>query len=115
MQFALLLYDDEAFHDMSDAEQGNVMLAHKAFAEALAEAGAMVGGEPLVRSSEAATLLSDGRVQDGPFADSKEQLGGFYIVDVASQEEALKWAAKIVNASKGMGAVEVRAIPDYGQ
>lgn len=113
MKFALLIFDDETFHDMSEAEVGQVMQAHQAFSEALAEAGAMVGGEPLVRSSEATTLFADGRVQDGPFADSKEQLGGFYIIDVASQEEALKWAARLPHATEGCGAIEVRAIPDY--
>ncbi len=113
MKFALLIFDDESFHDMSESEHGEVMLAHKAFADALVEAGAMVGGEPLVRSNEAATLFGDGRVQDGPFADSKEQLGGFYIIDVSGQEEALKWAAKIPSSSPNGGAVEVRAIPDY--
>ncbi|MFK8031082.1 MAG: YciI family protein [Gammaproteobacteria bacterium] len=113
MKFALLIYDDESFFDLTEAEVESVMLAHKAFTDALAEAGAIQGGEPLVHSSEAATLFADGKVQDGPFADSKEQLGGFYIIDVASQEEALKWAAKIPHASE-RGAVEVRAVPDYG-
>lgn len=113
MKFALLLFDDESFHDLSEAETEKIMLAHQAFGEALAESGAMVGGEPLGPAAEGATRFADGRVQDGPFADSKEQLGGFYIIDVASQEEALKWAAKIPHASP-TGAVEVRAVPDYG-
>ncbi len=113
MKFALLIFDDETFHAMSEGELTQVMTAHKAFSEALVEAGAMVGGEALESSREAATLFADGRVQDGPFADSKEQLGGFYIINVDSQEEALKWAAKIPHASKSGGAVEVRAVPDY--
>lgn len=113
MKFALLLFDDESFHTLSEAETNEIMQAHQAFGEALAESGAMVGGEPLGPAAQAATLFADGRVQDGPFADSKEQLGGFYLIDVESIEDALKWAAKIPHAS-GSGAVEVRAVPDYG-
>ncbi len=113
MKFALLIYDDETFYDMSEAEIAKVMTAHNAFSEALVEAGAMVGGDALSSSKEAVTLFADGRVQDGPFADSKEQLGGFYLIDVASKEDALKWAAKLPHASESGAAMQVRAIPDY--
>ncbi|MEM7083936.1 MAG: YciI family protein [Pseudomonadota bacterium] len=112
MKFALLLFDDETFHDLSTSEHDKVMLAHQAFVDSLVEAGAMVGGEPLDRSSNAVTRFVDGRVQDGPFVDSKEQLGGFYLIDVPSKEAALSWAAKVPLAS---GAVEVRPIPDYAE
>lgn len=113
MKFALLIHDNETFHQLSDEETGKVMLAHQAFSEALEKAGAIVGGEPLGPSKDAVTLFSDGRVQDGPFADSKEQLGGFYIIDVASKEEALQWAKKLPHATDAGGAIEVREVPSY--
>ncbi len=113
MQFALLIHDDETFHSFDEAQIGEVMMAHKAFTDALNEAGVYVGGEPLTHSSEAVTVLADGTVQDGPIADSKEQLGGFYLIDVADRDAAIGWAKRLPHASASGGGVEVRAIPNY--
>ncbi|MFK8014176.1 MAG: YciI family protein [Gammaproteobacteria bacterium] len=113
MQFALLIHDDESWHDLDDAQQGELLMAHKAFGDALTEAGVFVGGEPLEPSATAATVRSDGTVQDGPFVDSKEQLGGFYLIDVADQAAAIAWAKRLPMASATSGGIEVRGVPSY--
>jgi len=77
----------------------------------LVAAGVYVGGEPLKDGGTATTVrLKDGRrhVQDGPFVEAKEQLGGFMILDLPSIDEALEWAARCPAAATG--AVEVRPI-----
>lgn len=82
-----------------------------AYTRAMAEAGILVSGEALHPSHTAATLrLRNGTrdVQDGPFADAKEQLGGFYVIDVPDLDTALEWAAR--NPAAATGAVEVRRV-----
>lgn len=82
-----------------------------AYTKALIDAGVMVGGAALKSSHTATTLrIADGRrdLHDGPYAETKEQLGGFYIIDVPDLDAALEWAARNPAASKG--AVEVRPL-----
>ncbi len=82
----------------------------------LREAGALAGGEALQDPGTATRLsMKDGerQVEDGPFLDAKEQLGGFFLIDVDSMEDAVAWAAKCPAAKTG--AVEVRAVPDYSE
>lgn len=112
MQFTLFLYDDESFHDKPEAEQQAIVAEHMAFSEKLQAAGVMVGGEPLEQSSLAKTLRAAGGVEDGPFAATKEQLGGFYIIDVDSVEVALEWARQCPVHMDG-GTIEVRPVPNY--
>ncbi|HSM85601.1 MAG TPA: YciI family protein [Candidatus Limnocylindrales bacterium] len=116
MQFALLIYESpEAFAarkgDGTDAYTG----AWRAYHKAIAEAGIFVGGNPLQVPETATTIRvknSKRGVQDGPFADSKEQLGGFTILELPSLDAALEWAARCPAASQG--AVEVRPLdPRY--
>ncbi|WP_421789468.1 YciI family protein [Hyphobacterium sp.] len=112
MKFTLLLHDDETrWLSMSDAEQEAVVGEHMAYSEALEASGAFVSGEPL---DPAATskIVTTSSVEDGPYADSKEQLGGFYVIETATLEEALDWARKCPAAKTGK--VEVRPVPDYG-
>jgi hypothetical protein len=109
MQFALLVYESpEAFATRNtDAYLG----AWRVYYKALAEAGVYVGGEPLEVPEIGTTVrLKEGkrRVQDGPYADTKEQLGGFTILELPSLDAALDWAARCPAASEG--AVEVRAL-----
>lgn len=113
MKYALLIHDDESFHHFSDEQRGEVLNAHQAYVQALTAAGVMVGGEPLAPSADAISVRADGTVHDGPFVDSKEQLGGFYLVDVADRDEAIKWAKRLPQCSPEGGAVEVRPVPDY--
>lgn len=83
------------------------------YTEELAEAGVLVAGDPLDDVSTAVTVrVRDGEtlVTDGPFAETREVLGGYYIVDVDDIEQAKYWAAKLPSARHGSS--EVRAIPD---
>jgi hypothetical protein len=116
MQFALLIYESrEAFATRSNDDTDSYLGAWRAYHKALVEAGIFVGGDPLQVPETGTTVrLKDGkrRVQDGPFADTKEQLGGFTILELPSLDEALDWAARCPAASAG--AVEVRPLsPEY--
>lgn len=112
MQFLLLLHDDEAaWLDLGPEEQGAVVGEHMAYSEALQSAGAFVEGAPLDASTLSKIVTADS-VQDGPYADTKEQLGGYYRIEAASMEEAVEWARKCPVAKTGK--VEVRPVPDYG-
>ena len=115
MQFALLIYESpQAFairnNDGTDSYTG----AWRAYHRAMVEAGIFVGGDPLQMPETGTTVrIKDGKrhVQDGPYADTKEQLGGFTILELPSLDVALDWAARCPAASAG--AVEVRPLaPD---
>jgi hypothetical protein len=112
MQYMLLLHSDEkAFASFPKEAQEAGMAQYFAYNEALKKAKVYVGGERLHPVSTASTVqVLDGKtkVQDGPYAETKEQLGGYYIIDVPNLDEALKWAAKCPGAHHGI--VEVRAI-----
>jgi len=112
MQFALLVYESpEAFATRSNNEINPYTSAWRAYYKALVEAGIYVGGDPLAVPETGTTVrLKEGkrRVQDGPFADTKEQLGGFIILELPSLDAALDWAARCPAAS--LGAVEVRPL-----
>ena len=112
MQFALLIYESpEAFATRKSDENNPYLGAWRAYYKALVEAGIYVGGDPLEVPETGTTVrLKEGkrRVQDGPFADTKEQLGGFIILELPSLDAALDWAARCPAAS--IGAVEVRPL-----
>jgi hypothetical protein len=112
MQFALLIYESpEAFATRSNDETDHYLGAWRAYHKALVEADIFVGGDPLQGPETGTTVrLKEGkrRVQDGPFADTKEQLGGFTILELPSLDAALDWAARCPAASAG--AVEVRPL-----
>jgi hypothetical protein len=105
----LLFADDEMFGRMTPKEQADGMAAYGAFTSALTKAGALVASNRLRPASTATTVRADGRsfkVMDGPFAESKEELGGFYLIDVPDLDAALKWAKQCPGAQHGV--VEVR-------
>jgi hypothetical protein len=115
MQFALLIYESpEAFATRTQDENNEYRGAWRAYSKALFEAGVYVAGEPLQAPETGTTLrLREGKrlVQDGPYADTKEQLGGFTILELPSLDAALDWASRCPAAS--YGAVEVRPLaPD---
>lgn len=112
MKFMLILHDDEAaWLSLSEAEQGAVVGEHMAYVDALVKAGALVSGEPLAEAASA-KILRGGVVQDGPYADTKEQIGGFYVIEADGMDAALEWARRCPNTPQG--AIEVRPVPDYG-
>lgn len=112
MKYALLIYTSEAEHaKMTEAEQQANMGAYFAFTNEISEAGVNMGGEALMPTAMATTVrVQNGKTltTDGPFAETKEQLGGFYIVDCKDLDEAIAYAAKIPDASHG--SVEVRPL-----
>jgi hypothetical protein len=107
MKYAILVYETE--QDVANRE--HQMPAYNAYSQALSEAGVMAGGAALHPSYTGTTVRvqnSQRQVQDGPYADTKEQLGGFFIIDVANLDQALDWAARCPAASNC--AVEVRPL-----
>jgi len=111
MKYTILIYETEAdFGARTDAARKTAYWgAYRSYTQALKEAGVMVGGAPLQPGSLGTTIRQrDGKrhVQDGPYADSKEQLGGYYEIEVPTLDAALEWAARCPAASSG--AVEVR-------
>jgi hypothetical protein len=111
MQFALLVYESPEALAKRNNETDPYIGAWRAYYKALVEAGIYVGGDPLEVPETGTTVrLKEGkrRVQDGPFADTKEQLAGFIILELPSLDAALDWAARCPAASAG--AVEVRRL-----
>jgi hypothetical protein len=112
MQFALLIYENpEAFASRKSAGGDPYTGAWRAYYKALVEAGVYVGGDPLEVPETGTTVrIRDGKrgVQDGPYVDAKEQLGGFTILELPSFDAALEWAARCPAASYGV--VEVRPL-----
>lgn len=113
MKYAIIIYENPSdFAARTDpAAAGEYWGAYTAYNQVLTEAGVMGGGAGLQPPATATTLrLRDGKrhVQDGPFADTKEQLGGFYLIDAPDLDAALSWAAKCPGASAG--GVEVRPV-----
>jgi hypothetical protein len=115
MKFTLLLWGDEGqWADMSEEEAAAEMARWEDYTNQLVGAGAMVSGEGLQPSATSRTLrIENGEriVTDGPFAETKEQLGGFYVIECASMDEALEWAAKLPNAEQG--STEIRPVMAY--
>jgi len=115
MQFALLIYESaDAFASRKSDGADTYTGAWRAYHKALVEAGVFVGGDPLEIPETGTTVrIKEGKqgVQDGPYADTKEQLGGFTILELPSLDAALEWAARCPAAA--YGAVEVRPLaPD---
>ena len=112
MQFALLIYHTPQEFAMRENDYDHPHLgAWRAYYKALVEAGVYVGGNALELPETATTVrLQDGKrhVQDGPYAETKEQLGGFILLEVPTIDTALEWAARCPGAS--IGTVEVRPL-----
>lgn len=116
MRYLLMIYDNEAAAaTMSEAEQQAELNAYWTFTNEVNAAGVYKGGEALQPIATATTVrVRNGKTMttDGPFAETKEQLGGYYLLDCKNLDEAIAWAAKIPGAAKG--SVEVRPIMELG-
>lgn len=112
MQFGLLIYESpEAFATRKDEVTHPYTGAWRSYYRAVVEAGIYVGGDPLEVPETATTVRVDkGKrfVQDGPYADTKEQLAGIMVLELPSIDAALEWAARC--PATGVGAVEVRPL-----
>ncbi len=116
MKYVMAIYDtQEDFNARNGKEKEAYWAAWAAYSQALGEAGVLTGGSAMEAPSSATTLrLRNGKrqIQDGPYADSKEQLGGFMVLEVASLDEALRWAEKCPSAR--MGVLELRPVLEMG-
>lgn len=112
MQYLLLIYDEEStWENMPEEERNRLYGEYMAFTQELKDAGAYVTADQLQPTSAATSIRvrdDEQLTTDGPFAETKEQLGGFYLIDVESLDEAIEWAAKIPSAR--LGTIEVRPI-----
>ncbi len=116
MRYLLLICNEEQKVGSMNEADGSAMLAeYGKFMEEMGKRGVLQGGERLQPTSTAASVqVRNGRVltSDGPFAETKEQLGGYFLVDVKDRDEALEIAAKIPGAR--LGTIEVRPIWELG-
>jgi len=114
VQYMLLIYDDEqTWAGLGDGERGQIFQAYGAYTEDMRSKGVFVAGDALQPTSTATTVRErngDRLVTDGPFAETKEQLGGYYVIEVDSLDDALDWAARIPSAK--LGSIEVRPVMD---
>lgn len=112
MQYMLLIYADEAaMLSATEAQMTERMAAYGAYGEALRKAGVVVSANRLKPTATATTVrLANGKseVLNGPYAETREQLGGYFLIDVVDLDAALAWAARCPGASHG--SVEVRPI-----
>lgn len=114
MQYVLLIYGAESTEAVPDDQMSDELDRYDVFTQHLRERGAMVAGEALQPTATATTVrVADGRTitTDGPFAETKESLGGFYLVEAADLDEAIAYAAMIPGATHG--SIEVRPIWDF--
>lgn len=111
MKYMMLIYQDAAVAAVTPDPAAPMTAPWIAYSKALSEAGVMVGGSRLAPHPVATTVtMRDGKrhVQDGPYADTKEQLAGYYLIDVPDLDTALDWAAKCPGAATG--TMEVRPL-----
>jgi hypothetical protein len=120
MRYLLLIYEPEPTEAPSKEEVASQMAAYGAFTQEVRDRGLMQAGEALESTSTATTVRvrnGESIITDGPFAETKEALGGFYMLDCRDLDEALELAARIPSAKRG--SIEVRPIwelpSDYGQ
>lgn len=116
MRYIFLIYENEALAAERTEEQEQAIFSkYFAFSDKVRSAGVLEAGDPLLETSTATTVRTrDGQTMntDGPFAETKEQLGGYYILDCKDLDEALTYAAQIPAAEHG--SVEVRPIMEMG-
>ncbi|HEX7086877.1 MAG TPA: YciI family protein [Vicinamibacterales bacterium] len=112
MKYILLIYGDErVWESTSKEEMQRIYEEHGRYAKAMEEAGVLRGGAELMPTRTATSLkFTDGKpvTVDGPFAETKEQLGGFYVIEVDNLEQAMDWASKMPGMDSG--TVEIRPL-----
>lgn len=112
MRYCLLMhYQEGPAIGLTEADMAPAMAAFAAYADDLSAAGVLITTEVLDAAEATTTVTArEGRleIQDGPFADTKEKLGGIFVIDVPNLDEALKWAER--NPAKDWGSIEIRPV-----
>ena len=115
MEYMILIYAEEKMLAlMSEQEMKDMMAGYGTYTQALIDAGVMRGGSELAPVNAATTVrVREGKTlrTDGPFAETREQLGGYYIIDCASLDDAIHWAAQCPSSVNG--SIEVRPLVSY--
>jgi hypothetical protein len=115
MRYMMLIYTKETESGPTPEEAAQIKAAHYTVIQEATRKGVFQGAEPLAPTTTATTVrVQNGKslITDGPFAETKEQLAGYYILDCENLDEAIEWAAKIPTACKGgEGCIEVRPLP----
>lgn len=112
MRYMMLVYSTEAPDGITPEEDARIRAGHQRVIGEATRKGVLIGAEPLASTSSATTVrMQDGKavVTDGPFAETKEHLAGYYIIDCENLDEAIEWAAKIPTECHGNpGCIEIR-------
>ena len=115
MRYMMLVYSTEGPDGLSADEAERIRSGHGKVMSEATRKGVLIGAEPLAPTSTATTVrVQNGKtmVTDGPFAETKEHLAGFYIMDCENLDNAIEWAAKIPTACRGSaGCIEIRPMP----
>ena len=116
MRYMFLIYSQEGDEPLPDDEIKRVRAGHKAVMEDAGRKGVLLGVERLKRTSTATTVRMKGGLPltiDGPFAETKEQLAGYYILDCKDLDEAIEWGKRIPTVCRGSeGCIEIRPVDD---
>ncbi len=116
MKYLLAIYGDENDEiDQASPAFKDLIAGYRQLNEDLTAVDKLLGGEPLVPTSMATTIRvrnDETLITDGPFAETKEQLGGFYLIEADDLDEAIGWASKIPGAKNG--SIEIRPVAEFG-
>jgi hypothetical protein len=113
MQYLLLIYDNEA--QLASRDRNAMMSEYRSFTQSIVQGGQFKAGDALQPTSTATTVrVRDGKAltTDGPFAETREQLGGYYLIEAKNLDEAITIAARVPSAK--FGSIEVRPVMVYG-
>ena len=112
MQYLLMIYEDESQRaNWTEATINQTLSAYYAYTDALQSAGHLLGGNrlrPVATATSVRVVDGKNQVLDGPYAETREQLGGYYLIDVPDLDQAISWAARCHGAN--IGTIEVRPI-----
>ena len=115
MRYMMLVYSTEPPEGLSQDEQEQIRAGHRRVMEEAGKRGVLENAEPLASTSSATTVrMREGTamITDGPFAETKEHLAGYYILECENLDEAIEWAAKIPTKCRGgEGCIEIRPLP----
>lgn len=119
MRYMFLIYSREMPDGLAPDQVDNLRTAHRALIEDATRKGVLVGVDALLPTTTATTVRMEGgkaMTMDGPFAETKEQLAGYYILDCEDLDEAIDWAARIPSTCRGeMGCIEIRPVADLSK